>query len=82
MPAPSDRIADIVLALCKTQFVQGSALLKQTCWLSFGAVVGELQQQMYKVMGVKTHMIPESVLPKTKLELYKEVGFHEPNNTI
>lgn len=42
MPAPSDAIADIVSGLVKSELVHRSPVLKQTVWLTFGAMIGEL----------------------------------------
>lgn len=40
--APSDKQVDIVLHLCQNEAVHRSGALKQTCWLAFGSMVGEL----------------------------------------
>lgn len=42
IPAPSDAITDIVAGLCKNELAHRHPTLQQTCWLTFGAMVGEL----------------------------------------
>lgn len=87
LPAPSDRIADIILSLCKNEKVQQSKMLKQACWLSFGSIVGELQQQTRRAkVSVRTPITVDEMCPKHKTDLYKQVLIEQlkaaPNSDI
>lgn len=56
LPAPSDKQADIVLNLCKSELAHRFKNLKQACWLTFGSMVGELCQQKTQ-RGEKTQLV-------------------------
>ncbi|KAL3089497.1 hypothetical protein niasHS_006881 [Heterodera schachtii] len=73
LPAPSDRIADALLALCKSGRVQDSELLRPMSWLSFGAIVGELMQlkRLLRISPVGTPLGEKiEQCPDHKMELY------------
>jgi hypothetical protein len=42
VPAPSEKQVEILLRLCNSEVAARSQPLKQTCWLTTGAIVGEL----------------------------------------
>lgn len=69
-----------MVALCKSSYVQGTQLLKQTCWLSFGAILNELQRMAQKARATRTHLIPEIIMPPRKMDFYKRVGFYFVSN--
>uniref|UniRef100_A0AC34RAH4 Vitellogenin domain-containing protein n=1 Tax=Panagrolaimus sp. JU765 TaxID=591449 RepID=A0AC34RAH4_9BILA len=42
LPAPSTKQIDMVLDLCKSELVQDSVALSQSCWLTAGSMIGEI----------------------------------------
>jgi hypothetical protein len=78
LPAPSDAQVDQVLRLCKNEICHRSAALKQSCWLTFGAMVGELCQHktqknaQQSVFGAQSGFSKEEVCPMHKKEIYKQ----------
>uniref|UniRef100_A0A915DX26 Vitellogenin domain-containing protein n=1 Tax=Ditylenchus dipsaci TaxID=166011 RepID=A0A915DX26_9BILA len=76
LPAPSDCQVDAILRLCKSDVVSDSKVLKQSCWLTFGAMVGELSLQNNKAKLMKQTTSPmraDETTADHKMQLYKDV---------
>jgi hypothetical protein len=78
LPAPSDSQIKSVLHLCESELVHRSAPLRQTCWLTFGAITNELCQHktqksaQQSVFGAQSGFNTEEVCPLDKKQKYKE----------
>jgi hypothetical protein len=71
--SPSDRIADLMLVLCKDEKIQKKPVLKQASWLTFGSVVNEAQRAKQQAqLLVESPLRSEMILPHTKIDLYKK----------
>jgi len=84
LPAISDAQVDVILRLCKSSGVEESKmLLKQSCWLTFGTMVGELNQQTRKAKLMHITISPmraDETAEKHKMKLYKEVLIEKLNS--
>jgi len=79
LPAPSDQIVHIIQRLCKTEKVQRQQpVLKQACWLTFGALVNEVcqhktqQKAQQTVFGAQSGFDKQEVCPQDKKKEYKQ----------
>jgi hypothetical protein len=77
LPAPSDPQADLIMNLCKHDVSKQNTALQQSCWLTFGSMVGELCLQKTQksaqqtVFGSQSGFNKEEICPKHKKEMYK-----------
>jgi hypothetical protein len=79
LPAPSDLQAIEIMNLCKTELVNRNPALKQSCWLTFGSMVGELCQHktqklnaQQSAFGAQSGFNKEEICPTHKKEIYKK----------
>lgn len=79
VPAPSEQILKIVQRLCKQENVHNQRSVKQSCWLTFGALVNELCQHKTPKKGTqkyafeaKSALDKKDQCPQEKKEEYKQ----------
>ena len=78
LPAPSDEIIKQVEHLCKHESVHGQSALKQSCWLTFGALINELCTRITEkgdqktIFGVQAGLDKQELCPLDKRRQYKE----------
>ncbi|KAI1725330.1 lipoprotein amino terminal region domain-containing protein [Ditylenchus destructor] len=84
LPAPSDKQAGIVLNICRHALAHGNQDLKESCWLTFGSVVGELCQQKHQkgeksvsIFGTQSGYISEDQCTTHSKKNYKKVLMEE-----
>lgn len=86
LPAPSDSQVDTILKVCKSDAVSRSSMaLKQSCWLTFGTMVGELNQQAKKATLMQKTACPmcneeKAESKDSKLQLYSNVFIQQLNS--
>uniref|UniRef100_A0A183C9B1 Vitellogenin n=1 Tax=Globodera pallida TaxID=36090 RepID=A0A183C9B1_GLOPA len=82
LPAPSDSILDEMEQLCQSEAVQNNQMIKQSCWLTFGALVNELcqhkaEKNAQECVGntancVQSGFFKKGQCPMDKKQKYKE----------
>jgi hypothetical protein len=79
LPAPSDSQVQMVMSLCQNEIAQRSQPLKQSCWLTAGAMINELCQHktqkvaQQSVFGAQSGFDSEEICPLDKKQNYREV---------
>ena len=77
LPAPSDSQVNIVLKLCKNEQAKRHPELKQSCWLTFGAMVGELcnhktqKNAQQSAFGAQSGFNKDEICSAPKKDIYR-----------
>jgi len=78
LPAPSDVQVDAISRLCENEITHRSEALEQSCWLTFGSMVGELclhktqKNAQQSVFGAQSGFNKEEICPSHKKEIYRK----------
>jgi len=77
-PTTPNLQVDTVMKLCGSDTAKKSTSLRQSCWLTFGSMVGELCLQktqksaQQSIFGAQSGFTKEEICPKHKKEIYKK----------
>lgn len=78
LPAPSDDQVMIISNLCANELVNRNPALKQSCWLTFGQMVGEVclhktqKNAQQSAFGAQSGFNKDEICAQHKKEIYKK----------
>ncbi|KAK5984301.1 Lipid transport protein and Vitellinogen and von Willebrand factor domain containing protein [Trichostrongylus colubriformis] len=77
VPVPSEKIADEILRVCESDLVERAPHLKQSCWLTYGAIFNGLcnneKLAVYHVENMCKRELKEKVVRKL-MDMFRRVG--------